>query len=222
MEEQFAKLFASFPLLESQLSLEFCEAVDGSRVENLAEFEAYLPRWRFLTYCGRGGGSGILDAELACFASHLKLWKLCVQTGEDFVILEDDLYFEPCAFVDFLHFCKETECEFVKIKARDDGRYRHIEGKIYLCKRNFSLQSHAYYLKPSGAMKWLKCLRRFYYPVDFYMDMFYIHGVLNYTYIDEKIRPKPPQDEGSNIITQTKAKGSARWVRPFYKAYWHL
>ncbi|ENO3522007.1 hypothetical protein ACBE48_001112 [Campylobacter upsaliensis] len=62
-------------------------------------------------------------------------------------------------FAEFLNFLKETPYEFVKVKFRNDG-YKHIKSKIYLCEKRFSFGAFAYYIKPSGALKWLKNLKK--------------------------------------------------------------
>ncbi|MDL0113718.1 glycosyltransferase family 25 protein [Campylobacter felis] len=125
-------------------------------------------------------------------------------------------------FAEFLNFLKETPYEFVKVKFRNYG-YKHIKDKLYLCEKRFSFGAFAYYITPSGALKWLKHLKKMYYPVDFYTDMFYIHGVLNYVYVDEALRLHMPEDEISAIsIAKQKANLISKIVRPFWKLYWHL
>lgn len=42
----------------------------------------------FMTNCGRAA----TDAEIACYASHLALWRQCAEENESFLILEDDAH----------------------------------------------------------------------------------------------------------------------------------
>lgn len=126
-------------------------------------------------------------------------------------------------FAEFLNFLKETPYEFVKVKFRNYG-YKHIEDKLYLCEKRFSFGAFAYYIKPSAALKWLDNLKKMYYPIDFYTDMFYIHKVMSYIWVDESFSLKFPENERSVIGSQVKSRFFfiAKLVRPFWKFYWHL
>ncbi|EIZ9324066.1 glycosyltransferase family 25 protein [Campylobacter upsaliensis] len=94
MQKQIERFFENYPNLKDEINFEFFEAIDAKIKENMEKFASYFPKFRSLTFCGRGGGCGILDTELACFASHLSLWQKCVELNEAILILEDDFYFE--------------------------------------------------------------------------------------------------------------------------------
>lgn len=224
MQKQIERFFENYPNLKDEISFEFFEAIDAKIKENMEKFTSYFPKFRSLAFCGRGG-CGILDTELACFASHLSLWQKCVELNEAVLILEDDFYFEGGGgdFAEFLNFLKETPYEFVKVKFRNYG-YKHIKDKLYLCEKRFSFGAFAYYIKPSAALKWLDNLKKMYYPIDFYTDMFYIHKVMSYIWVDENFKLKIPENEQSVIGSQVKSRFFfiAKLVRPFWKFYWHL
>lgn len=124
-------------------------------------------------------------------------------------------------FAKFLNFLKETPYEFVKVKFRDDG-YKYIDDKLYLCEKRFSFGSFAYYIKPSGALKWLKNLKKMYCPIDFYIDMFYIHKVMSYIWIDDTF--KLLENNQSTIDSNFKNQFTfiIKLIRPFWRLYWHL
>ncbi|WP_180753191.1 hypothetical protein [Campylobacter vulpis] len=88
----------------------------------------------------------------------------------------------------------------------------------------FSFGAFAYYIKPSAALKWLENLKKMYYPVDFYTDMFYIHKVMSYIWVGENFSLKIPENEQSVIGSQVKSRFFfiTKLVRPFWKLYWHL
>ncbi|HEC1577637.1 TPA: glycosyltransferase family 25 protein, partial [Campylobacter upsaliensis] len=79
MQKQIERFFENYPNLKDEINFEFFEAIDAKIKENMEKFASYFPKFRSLAFCGRGGNCGILDTELACFASHLSLWQKCVE-----------------------------------------------------------------------------------------------------------------------------------------------
>lgn len=122
--------------------------------------------------------------------------------------------------IDFLSTCSY---EFVKMKQKFDlKKFKHIKDALYVCRKNFSFGAYAYYLKPSGAKKFILHLKKMYIPIDYYTDMFYKHGVLNYHYLSDAIYHNAPQEEASNLNFKDKKHFISKIIRPSFKLYWHL
>jgi glycosyl transferase family 25 len=74
IEQQFAKIDTSFEFFDA-----ICPQDALDHIEGYDEQE-------FILNCGRGA----TDTEIACYASHLALWRQCASGGEPFLVLEDD------------------------------------------------------------------------------------------------------------------------------------
>lgn len=74
IEQQFGRLETGF---------DFFDALRPE--DSLAHIEGY-DEHEFHLNCGRAA----TDTEIACYASHLSLWRQCAAEGEPYLILEDD------------------------------------------------------------------------------------------------------------------------------------
>ncbi|HEA8088101.1 TPA: glycosyltransferase family 25 protein [Campylobacter coli] len=175
MQRQIQKLFERNPRLENKLEFIFFKAVDAKNKEHL-EFKQHFPWWASWVL-----GRELSDGEKACFASHYKLWQECVKLDEPIIILEDDVEFSD----EFLNHGEEyieellkSEYEYIRLCYLFDKKFYPLS-KNYLLSFEKLAGTQGYILKASAAKKFIKCTKRWIYPVDDYMDMFYKHKVLN-------------------------------------------
>ncbi len=175
MQRQIQKLFEKNPDLKNKLEFIFFKAVDAKNKEYL-EFKQHFPWWASWVL-----GRELSDGEKACFASHYKLWQECVKIDEPIIILEDDVEFSD----EFLNNGEEYIEELIKSEYEYVRFCYLFDKKFYPLNNNYLLSfekisgAQGYVLKPSAAKKFIKYAKRWIYPVDDYMDMFYKHKVLN-------------------------------------------
>lgn len=124
-------------------------------------------------------GKELSFCERACFHSHYRLWEECIKSNIPFIILEDDVIFERefCNIVDIY----KSDFEYVRLMYLFDRDVREIDSNFYISFGTVS-GTQGYYLTPNGASKFLKHAKNYLHCVDNYMDMFFIHGVLNIIY----------------------------------------
>ncbi|BEK18979.1 hypothetical protein B11051_06340 [Campylobacter coli] len=128
-----------------------------------------------------GLGRELSDGEKACFASHYKLWQECVKIDEPIIILEDDVEFSD-EFLnngeEYIEELSKSEYEYVRFCYLFDKKFYPLNENYILSFEKLA-GTQGYVLKPSAAKKFIKYAKRWIYPVDDYMDMFYKHKVLN-------------------------------------------
>ncbi len=175
MQRQIQKLFEKNPDLKNKLEFIFFKAVDAKNKEHL-EFKQHFPWWASWVL-----GRELSDGEKACFASHYKLWQECVKIDESIIILEDDVEFSD-EFLnngeEYIEELSKSEYEYVRFCYLFDKKFYPLN-KNYLLSFEKLAGTQGYVLKPSAAKKFIKYAKRWIYPVDDYMDMFYKHKVLN-------------------------------------------
>ncbi|HHD0453533.1 TPA: glycosyltransferase family 25 protein [Campylobacter coli] len=175
MQRQIQKLFKKNPSLKNKLEFIFFKAVDAKNKEHL-EFKQHFPWWASWVL-----GRELSDGEKACFASHYKLWQECVKIDEPIIILEDDVEFSD-EFLnngeEYIEELSKSEYEYVRFCYLFDKKFYPLN-KNYLLSFEKLAGTQGYVLKPSAAKKFIKYAKRWIYPVDDYMDMFYKHKVLN-------------------------------------------
>ncbi|MGI7438191.1 glycosyltransferase family 25 protein [Campylobacter coli] len=175
MQKQIQKLFEKNPNLKNKLEFIFFKAVDAKNKEHL-EFKQHFPWW-----ASWGLGRELSDGEKACFASHYKLWQECVKIDEPIIILEDDVEFSD-EFLnngeEYIEELSKSEYEYVRFCYLFDKKFYPLNENYILSFEKLA-GTQGYVLKPSAAKKFIKYAKRWIYPVDDYMDMFYKHKVLN-------------------------------------------
>lgn len=175
MQRQIQKLFEKNSDLKNKLEFIFFKAVDAKNKEYL-EFKQYFPWWASWVL-----GRELSDGEKACFTSHYKLWQECVKIDEPIIILEDDVEFSD-EFLnngeEYIEELLKSEYEYVRFCYLFDKKFYPLN-KNYLLSFEKLAGTQGYVLKPSAAKKFIKYAKRWIYPVDDYMDMFYKHKVLN-------------------------------------------
>ncbi|EIN8284736.1 glycosyltransferase family 25 protein [Campylobacter coli] len=175
MQRQIQKLFERNPRLENKLEFIFFKAVDAKNKEHL-EFKQHFPWWTSWVL-----GRELSDGEKACFASHCKLWQECVKIDESIIILEDDVEFSD-EFLnngeEYIEELSKSEYEYVRLCYLFDKKFYPLNKNYFLSFEKLA-GTQGYILKASAAKKFIKYAKRWIYPVDDYMDMFYKHKVLN-------------------------------------------
>lgn len=175
MQRQIQKLFEKNPDLKNKLEFIFFKAVDAKNKEYL-DFKQHFPWWASWAL-----GRELSDGEKACFASHYKLWQECVKIDEPIIILEDDVEFSD-EFLnngeEYIEELSKSEYEYVRFCYLFDKKFYPLNNN-YLLSFEKLAGTQGYVLKPSATKKFIKYAKRWIYPVDDYMDMFYKHKVLN-------------------------------------------
>lgn len=172
MREKIATLLEAHPDLNHILEFEFFEAIDGRAGEHRRFEKHYSER-----LCLWLRGKALSDGELACFASHYVLWQQCAQSAKPYIIIEDDVCFSDHFAQGVLEIIQGTHeyVRFMQLRALKSSKPTsapHIISTTQHC-----AGTQGYYLAPSAARKFLAHAGKWVFPVDDYMDMFYIHKV---------------------------------------------
>ncbi len=130
----------------------------------------------FLLNCGRVA----TDAEIACYASHLELWRQCAAAKRPYLILEDDARLTR-SFCDGLPVLNRWVAERGLVRValplpRQSARVaRQDSFALHYCRR-VPLQALGYALSP-GAARRLACAgATIEEPVDKFLQRFWRHG----------------------------------------------
>ncbi len=191
MQQRIDCLFKNKPKLSSILEFCFFDAVDAKSLEHLNFKQT---RSNFLSKIFRG--KRLSDGEKACYASHFTLWKHCIKTNKPCLILEDDV-----GFLDGFDRVIERLCaldykpEYMRLMAlRKFKIYSELkkfeDGDKWVLIREKASGTQGYYLTPKSAEKFILHSRVFIFPVDDYMDMFFVHrveSVLSLPYVLEDL-----------------------------------
>jgi len=162
-------------LTAAKVEYEFFDAI---RVQNGIEgyFDSYDEE-QYLINCGRVAATG----EIGCYASHLALWKKCVELNEPILIMEDDF----CIEENFLAAIREveklisnygfirlqTEFRGKKIKSKDVGRFT----LYYYTKMPHSTMCYA--INPEVSRVFINQSKSLTAPIDVTMKKFWEHQI---------------------------------------------
>ncbi|MFQ6341885.1 glycosyltransferase family 25 protein [Campylobacter sp. VTCC 70190] len=178
MQERIDILFTKYPSLKDKLEFIFFQAVDGGGdKQELEKFEKHFTPLAKIY----AGGEGMSSPEKACFASHYLLWKKCLELDEKIIILEDDVEFAD-EIVEHIDKIAAMTYECVRFNYKKGKIAYYIEENIGLVLKNNSFGAFAYFLNPKGAQKLLAKAKKWYFPVDYHLDIFYYHGVWHLMY----------------------------------------
>ncbi|WP_394955081.1 glycosyltransferase family 25 protein [uncultured Helicobacter sp.] len=172
MREKITALLDSNPDLCEVLEFEFFEAIDGKAGEHKRFSDYYSKR-----LCLWLRGKELSDGEIACFASHYTLWQKCVSESKPCIIIEDDVLFSEHFAQGVLEILR-SGYEYVRfiqtrpLRSSKPTDLPHIFATTQLC-----AGTQGYYLTPSAAHRFIAYAKKWIFPVDDYMDMFYIHKV---------------------------------------------
>lgn len=152
------------------------EYFDAVRVQNGTEgyFDSYEEE-QYLINCSRIATAG----EIGCYASHLALWKKCVEFNQPIVIMEDDFCIEenfPAAILevqklisDYGFIRLQTEFRGKKIKAKDVAGFT----LYYYTKMPHSTMCYA--LNPKVAQGLIDISKKLTAPVDVVIKKIWEH-----------------------------------------------
>ncbi len=161
---QFAAIDIEFRFFDAVTA---CEA--PARVAGYNESE-------FILNCGRAA----TDREIACYASHLTLWRQCVSANRPFLILEDDAGLTR-SFCEGLGFLQRHVADRGLIRAalplpRYSTRVLRENGfALHYCQR-VPLQALGYALSPGAAARLVDAAETVEEPVDKFLQRFWRHG----------------------------------------------
>lgn len=130
----------------------------------------------FLLNCGRVA----TDAEVACYASHLELWRQCAAADRPYLILEDDARLTR-SFRDGLPALERWvfECGLVRaalpLPRQSAPVARRDSFALHYCRR-VPLQALGYAVSPEAARRLARAGGTIEEPVDKFLQRFWRHG----------------------------------------------
>lgn len=162
-------------------------------------------------------GHPLSPTEVACFASHYRLWQHCVALDTPIVIMEDDVRLRPefpqalakaAALIDSLR--------LLRLAAMFERRYdtlAQIDAKFRLIrylKGPYGLQCYA--LSPAGARTLIEGAKVWINAVDSYVDSFWIHGLASIALV-----PFQAWDDSDDNKPSTIGSGRYEVHRPWHR-----
>lgn len=164
---------------EAGIEFEFAWGVDG-RKEKDPLLDIYDEPKRI-----RLKGSPLSQGQLGCFAGHSNIWRNCAKENRKYVILEDDVVFDPAGLLSFLQTVPSLPSHFecvrlFKNKTRNHKEYEVAEVGPFKILRYTKgpMSSMGYYLTPEAARKYLASIEPVFLPVDIYMDRYWVNDVV--------------------------------------------
>jgi glycosyl transferase family 25 len=201
---------ARMTVLMKRLGLEysFSEAIDGTSGEHLASSN-YEP-----LLAVRAQGQELTPSEVACFASHYRLWWRCTETGLPLVIMEDDVALHP-KFKLALALARRVvdDFGFVRLEGifrRSFNQLHSVEGFDVVRFRRGPSGSAAYAVSAEGAQTLIDHAWKWRYPVDLYLDRFWEHGLSSIAIIPYPARQITEQVRGHYFPTSLRSERAAR------------
>jgi len=179
-------------LCELGTPFEFSDAITAR--DALKHIHHYDER-EFLLNCGRSATA----TEIACYASHLALWRRCAEGNDPYLILEDDAELDHSFLAGLLVVASQIQKRGlirVSLPHVDDsltiddlGRF-----KIQYCRR-VPLLALGYALSPKAAASLARAGNIVEEPVDKYMQRFWRHRQPVYAMCPPIVRLAPVAEE---------------------------
>lgn len=166
-------LLAACPA-ELRSRIEFFPATDGRDPAALASWKSRVSRVRtFFTLKNHY----LSDTEIAVFASHFSLWKLCAARGEPMVICEDDIAF--CEdFVRKVEALEASSLSCVRFFVATSSKLTRVSEHFSVFRRSGNCWFTAgYWLTPEAARGFLAAAGTWGEEVDALMDKYWRTGV---------------------------------------------
>ncbi|EKO3652960.1 glycosyltransferase family 25 protein [bacterium 19MO02SH05] len=195
-------------------------AVDGKASPNHPLFRKYN-RSRSLSRRGKELNLG----QLGCYASHYLLWELCVNSNENFIIIEDDAIIDGQKLLEFLKHCDNLPEEIECIRLFDNKK-RSFSSKQYISLDTLEvhkfnkghMSTTAYFITPNGAKKLLEHSKSWYLPVDIMMDRFWENKLECFGLVPSCVSNDEKLDSyiADNTINKTKRPFLVRVRREIY------
>ena len=159
---------------ELRSRIEFFPATDGRDPAALAPWKSRVSRVRtFFTLKNHY----LSDTEIAVFASHFSLWKLCAARGEPMVICEDDIAF--CEdFVRKVEALEASSLSCVRFFVATSSKLKRVSEHFSVFPRSGNCWSAAgYWLTPEAARGFLAAAETWGEEVDALVDKYWRTGV---------------------------------------------
>lgn len=169
--------------------------------------------------------------ERGCYASHLTLWRRCVELDEPIVILEDDFLVEPC-FEEALRYAEQKigDFSFIRLEPMEKRwsrkpRLAPVEVasdpdfSLFL-QRMPSVRSTAYVLSPKCASIFIDISRKLSAPVDHVVRRSWAHGVPLLAMVPPAITLSEEAEHSSMI--DRKKRPVRHLLRPLRLIYRHV
>jgi len=163
-------------------------------------------------------GYTLTQGEVACFASHLYVWKKILELNKPVLVLEDNVeiteYFSEGYKQLELLAQKYDHIKLFAIKKHTPILISKINKRISIVRyRRKSAGTTGYVITPKAAQAFIDNAHHFIEPVDEYMSKSYKHGITEYAfYPDIVIRSDSP----SVIGKDRKAKGNLTFLNKLY------
>src|SRR5690554_1354271 len=165
-------------LEEASITYDFFKGTDGAGTNNPI-VKLYDEKLRIRTK-----GQSLSPGQLGCFASHYRIWQQCVSERRSYLVLEDDVTFDPLLLKEFLASAHEFPEEAGCIRLFDNKTRNH-EAIPILSVGSFTLMRYTkgpmstmgYYLTPGAAKKFLAQTSPVFLPVDIFMDRYWHNNV---------------------------------------------
>lgn len=214
MQRQIERLFQLNPALKEFLYFEFFEAVDAKNNEHLKFQKHFSPLGKYIF------GRELSPGERAVFASHFLLWQKCIELNESVIILEDDIEFSDDFIANGGGDIEELEksaYEYVKLFYLFDKKVYKLEARFYISFKEIS-GMQGYFLRPSGARKFLALFKKWIFPVDVSIDR--QNEVLNIIYKPFMVKESELYSTiGQRII---KLGVFRKFLRELFRFYFNL
>ncbi len=166
----------------------------------------------FLLNCGRPA----TDAEIACYASHLALWRMSAEEGEPYLILEDDARLDESFLAGLLVAASQIrKLGFIRVSLPTVETSLTLDQigpfNIQYCRR-VPLLALGYGVSPEAAARLAQAAPTVEEPVDKFLQRFWRHGQPVFAVMPPFVHLTPLAYE-SDIGKRTRPKyGVATWL----------
>jgi glycosyl transferase family 25 len=175
---------ASHEMAAADVRFRFFDAIEG--VSGPEHFVAYSSRLYWIN-----ARRAPMPGEIGCYASHLALWRHCVELGEPILVLEDDFHLSP-GFAGRLHRLDALTREFGFLRLQSIHRRRQRfslrpRRPVHKVREDAELSVYylsavplcmlAYAISPSAAAALVEASGRLSAPVDKFIQRTWEHGV---------------------------------------------
>lgn len=197
---------------EAGIDFEFFDAIDAAQ-PNFKYSERRAPDKTKIRF-----GYHLVESELACFASHLSIWKRCLELNEPILVLEDNIQITP----EFLTHFESLETitnkyQLVKLCALHPKKHRIIESlknqASIVHYRRSTCGTQGYSLTPHAAAKLISQATFFIEPVDNYIEKPWRHNIFVYCFMPNLINRADIQ---STIGSSRKDKTGLKLYKKIY------
>jgi len=202
-EDRLIAMYNERLKLNSNFEFYVFDAIDALNNEHIEYKDKYYSK--FTKYIL---GKDLTDGEIACFASHYCLWMKCVDLNEPIIVLEDDIIIQP-HFEEGINNILDTNYRFVKLSSINTDspnkqKTNRLINKNFILSLNGLDGTQGYYITPKVALIFYRNAKKWYKPVDNYIESFWIHNIPTITYNPRLIIDHP--NYTNTTITQRKIK----------------